>query len=128
MIKKRKMSSLLKPLFSITAFNGLSSERRRAYIKQGILAAVVFVALGITAIIVFSTSPDASEATRNKQKTGLAVFGLILYSIQLLHALIKCETIWQLRWRELQSIKGASYKNQQELVDFADKQGRVTDK
>jgi hypothetical protein len=116
------MNEFIKQPFAVSFFSGLSGERRRAYIKQWILSGLIFLIAGSVAVIVIVVHPNATAEQQDHEKQMLVIFILALYGMQIIYSLIRKETLWQLRWRELRAIKEANARNLLELDQFAESQ------
>lgn len=116
------MSRLREILFVGPTYAALSGERRRAFIRQWTISGIVLVISAVAAVAILAEGGKTSIA--------MGVF-VILLALQLLYALVRGETIWQLRIKELKYLSGANKSNKKELLDFAEQlkqEGRDDDR
>lgn len=105
------MSKLRDTLLIGPTFASLSGERRKAFIRQWFIGAIISVISALFGAITLAAGG----------KTSTAIFLLVaLLALQLMYALIRGETVWQLRIREWKARSEAHKSNQEELIAFAE--------
>jgi hypothetical protein len=97
-------------------FQALSGERRRAYIRQWKISMTLLGLFALSAVVIVTTATSSSELA--KHDNVLLAVGAMTLLVQLVYALFKSETLWQLRLRELRARKESSIQNERDLHEF----------
>jgi uncharacterized protein YacL len=115
------MSIFNQLMFGNPTYTALTGERRKAFVRQSILSGVIgvgmIIALGVTAIMQRHIAHVHFVQIEHK----LLVLLVVLLGVQFLYALVRRETVWQLRTREWRNNVAQGNANKAELLEFAAK-------